>query len=284
MPNDAPSTGAAGKQQGFLRIINHSNRPGMARIHGYDDSGMMAGPVMLSMDAMETVHVNSGDVEDGNEGKGLPNGIGDGAGNWRLVLASDEIDIEPLAYVRTKGDGLLIGVHDISSGAGMMHRVPIFNPGDNSNQRSSLRVVNLGDDMANLTITCIDDAGAAGADDMTETVPANGAMSIGAADVEAMGLGDGAGKCSLMVMSDQPVQLMSLMDTPSGHLANLSSGRREYRGAAGLYQISFDDGMSDGGILVPVAGQQTLRLVTGRRRSRNEFHSPGDLQFERRER
>ena len=250
VPNDAPSTGAAGQQQGFLRIINHSNWEGTVRIHGYDDSGMMSDTAMLSMDAMETVHVNSNDVENGNEGKGLPTGIGDGTGNWRLVLASDEIDIEPLAYVRTKGDGLLISVHDISSSAGMTHLVPIFNPGDNPNQRSSLRVVNLGDGVANLTITGIDDAGAAGADSMTATVPANGAMSISAADVEDMGLGDGAGKWSLMVMSDQPVQVMSLMDTPSGHLANLSSGRQEYRGAAGLYQVSFDDGMGDDGIIV----------------------------------
>ena len=250
VPNDAPSTGAAGQQQGFLRIINHSNWAGMVRIYGFDDMGNMMGPAMLSMDAMETVHVNSEDVENGNENKGLTDGIGDGSGNWRLVLASDEIDIEPLAYVRTKGDGLLISVHDIVSGEGMMHRVPIFNPGDNPNQRSSLRVINLGDAMANLTITGVDDMGAAGENSMSATVPANGATSISAEDAEAMGLGDGAGKWSLMVMSDQPIQVMSLMDTPSGHLANLSAGRQEYRGAAGLWHISFDDGMSDDGILV----------------------------------
>ncbi|MCY4565972.1 MAG: hypothetical protein OXE40_16005, partial [Gammaproteobacteria bacterium] len=116
------------------------------------------------------------------------------------------------------------------------------------NQRSSLRVINLGDAMANLTITGVDDGGAAGENSMTDTVPANGATSISAANAEAMGLGDGAGKWSLMVMSDQPIQVMSLMDTPSGHLANLSAGRQEYRGAAGLYQVSFEDGME--GIIV----------------------------------
>lgn len=250
VPNDAPSTGAAGQQQGFLRIINHSDWPGMVRISGFDDMGMMSEIAMLSIGANETVHVNSADVENGNENKGLPGGIGDGSGNWRLVLASDEIDIEPLAYVRTREDGLLISVHDIVSGEGMMHRVPIFNPGDNPNQRSSLRVINLGDAMANLTITGVDDMGAAGENSMSATVPANGATSISAEDAEAMGLGDGAGKWSLMVMSDQPVQVMSLMDTPSGHLANLSAGRQEYRGAAGLWHISFDDGMTDDGILV----------------------------------
>ena len=250
VPNDAPSTGAAGQQQGFLRIINHSNWAGTVQIYGFDDMGNMMGPATLSLDANQTQHVNSDDVENGNEDKGLSGGIGDGSGNWRLVLSSDEIDIEPLAYVRTKGDGLLISVHDIVSGEGMMHRVPIFNPGDNPNQRSSLRVINLGDGMANLTITGVDDGGAAGENTMTATVPANGATSISAADAEDMGLGDGAGKWSLMVMSDQPIQVMSLMDTPSGHLANLSAGRQEYRGAAGLYQVSFEDGMGGDGIIV----------------------------------
>ena len=250
VPNDAPSTGAAGQQQGFLRIINHSNRAGTLRIYGFDDMGNMMGPAMLSMEAMQTVHVNSGDLEDGNEGKGVSGKLGDGAGNWRLVISSDEIDVEPLAYVRTKGDGLLISVHDIVSGEGMVHRVPIFNPGDNTNQRSSLRVINLGDGMANLTITGVDDGGAPGVNSMTATVPVNGATSISAADAEDMGLGDGAGKWSLMVMSDQPIQVMSLMDTPSGHLANLSAGRQEYRGAAGLYEVSFEDGMGGDGIIV----------------------------------
>ena len=249
VPNDAPSTGAAGQQQGFLRIINHSNWAGTVQIYGFDDMGNMMGPATLSLDANQTQHVNSDDVENGNEGKGLSGGIGDGSGNWRLVLSSDEIDIEPLAYVRTKGDGLLISVHDIVSGEGMMHRVPIFNPGDNPNQRSSLRVINLGDGMANLTITGVDDGGAAGENTMTATVPANGATSISAADAEDMGLGDGAGKWSLMVMSDQPIQVMSLMDTPSGHLANLSAGRQEYRGATGLWQVTFEDGMGGDGFI-----------------------------------
>ena len=250
VPNDAPSTGAAGQQQGFLRIINHSNWAGTVQIYGFDDMGNMMGPATLSLDANQTQHVNSDDVENGNEDKGLSGGIGDGSGNWRLVLSSDEIDIEPLAYVRTKGDGLLISVHDIVSGEGMMHRVPIFNPGNNTNQRSSLRVINLGDGMANLTITGVDDGGAAGENSMTATVPANGATSISAADAEDMGLGDGAGKWSLMVMSDQPIQVMSLMDTPSGHLANLSAGRQEYRGATGLYQVSFEDGMVGDGLII----------------------------------
>ena len=168
VPADAMSTGTAGQQEGFLRIINHSNKAGMVEIYGVDDSGMMMGPAMLSMEAMQTAHVNSGDLENGNEDKGVSGMLGDGAGNWRLMISSDEIDIEPLAYVRTLDDGLLISVHDIASEAGMMHRVPVFNPGNNTNQRSSLRVINLGDAEANIMITGIDDMGAAGEGDLCE--------------------------------------------------------------------------------------------------------------------
>ena len=250
VPADAMATGAAGQQEGFLRIINHSNKAGMVQIYGVDDMGMMMGPAMLSMEAMQTAHVNSGDLENGNEGKGLSGMLGDGDGNWRLTISSDEIDVEPLAYVRTKEDGLLISVHDIVSEAGMMHRVPIFNPGSNTNQRSSLRVINLGDAEANIMISGVDDTGAAGGAIVSDTVPANGAKSISAADVEDMGLGDGMGKWWLTVAADQPIQVMSLMDTPSGHLANLSGAKREYRGAAGLYQVSFEDGMGGDGIIV----------------------------------
>ena len=127
-----------------------------------------------------------------------------------------------------------------------MHRVPIFNPGSNTNQRSSLRVINLGEAEANIMITGVDDMGAAGGAIVSDTVPANGAKSITAAEVEDMGLGDGMGKWWLTVAADQPIQVMSLMDTPSGHLANLSGAKREYRGAAGLYQVSFPSEMEGG--------------------------------------
>ena len=255
IPADAMATGAAGAQQGFLRIINHSDTSGMVEIYGYDDGGVMMGPAMLSMAANQTVHVNSDDLENGNEGKGLTGMLGDGMGNWRLTISSEEIDVEPLAYVRTKGDGLLFSVHDIASEAGRVHRVPIFNPGSNSNQQSSLRVINLGKTTANVTITGVDDMGAAGEASVSLSVDANGAVSRTAAEIESMGLGGGHGKWSLMVAADQPVQVMSLMGTPSGHLANLSSAKREYRGAAGLYEVTIggvmgDDAEENKGIIV----------------------------------
>ena len=90
-------------QEGFVRIINRSNRRGTVSIHAIDDSGRRVGPLSLSLNAKETVHFNSEDLERGNPSKGLPPpGAGTGHGDWRLELDT-ELDIEALGYIRTSG-------------------------------------------------------------------------------------------------------------------------------------------------------------------------------------
>ena len=64
---------------------------------------------LLSLDAKQTRQFNSQDLEEGDVSRGLPEGVGDGRGDWRLELHTD-LDIEPLAYVRT--DASLGSVHD----------------------------------------------------------------------------------------------------------------------------------------------------------------------------
>ncbi len=237
-------------RQGFMRVINHSNRAGMVEIHAYDDMGMAFGPVELSLEAGQTVHFNSEHLEGADTSPVLDGSLENGMGFWRLVLSST-LDIEPLAYFRNKETGFLASLHDVATGTDTQHLVPIFNPGSNMNQESWLRVINLGDAAAMITITGVDDSGAASAGSVSETVPVGGAYSATAAQLEDAGLSDGAGKWSLMVMSDQPVQVMSMMNVAEGqYLSNLSAGRGEYRGAVGLWQVSFDDGMGGDGLVV----------------------------------
>ena len=243
-------------RQGFIRIVNHSGRSGTVRIYGIDDAGERRGPIELSIDALETVHVNSGDVENGNSDKGLSGGLGAGEGDWRLLLYGGDLDIEPLAYIRTN-DGFLTSMHDVVRETALHHRVPIFNPGSNDQQRSWLRLVNPGDAAAHVTITGRDDTGAASADHVRVTIPAGAAVTVTAQDLEAGAggvdgqLGDGAGKWSLDVAADRAILVMSLMSTPTGHLSNLSGARPEYRGAAGLWRVSLDGGTgADGYVLL----------------------------------
>ena len=145
-------------QQGFVRIINHSDHAGAVRIHAIDDSGQRFGPVTLDMVGKATIHLNSGDLESGNADKGLSGGVGDGEGNWRLELSST-LDIEPLAYIRT-ADGFLTSMHDLVAESGLrQHHVAFFNPASNRSQVSRLRLINPTDTEASVQIVGLDDGG-----------------------------------------------------------------------------------------------------------------------------
>ena len=228
----ASNTGLAG----FVRIINHSNRAGTVSILAFDDEGGRAGPVTLSLEASSSVHLTSADLENGNASKGLSAGIGQGAGHWRLELTS-ELNVEPLAYVRTP-DGFLSSMHEMAAetaeGSNRYH-VPFFNPASNTTKVSLLRLINPGDRAANVVITGVDDLGeAAPSGEARLRVGPGAARLLTAQQLEGGGagvtgrLGDGAGKWRLSVASDRPLRVMSLLRLETGqgrYLANLSRGQ-----------------------------------------------------------
>ena len=144
-----------------------------------------------------------------------------------------------LSYIRTT-DGFLTAMHDVAPSAGTRHRVAVFNPGSNRNQESLLRLINPGDQSAEVKITGIDDKGAAGTSAVSLSIPVGGTRTVGAWDLESGAegldgaLGDGAGKWQLTIESDSPVTAMSLLRSPTGHLTNLSTApSRGARGGAG---------------------------------------------------
>ena len=224
-----PTASDALGRQGFARIVNLSDSAGTVSILAYDDGGRRHGPVTLSLDARRTVHVNSVDLEDGEASKGLPEGTGaPSQGDWRLELTS-ELDINVLSYIRTPG-GFVTSMHDVVPSEGNTHRVPFFNPGNNTAQESLLRLVNPGAAEASVTVRGVDDLGAAapgGA--VTLTLPPHASRTVSAMDLEdgAAGLGgslgDGAGKWRLEVDSDSAIMAISMLSTPTGHLTNLST-------------------------------------------------------------
>ncbi|MDD9983848.1 MAG: calcium-binding protein [Gammaproteobacteria bacterium] len=252
-------------QQGFLRIINRSDRAGAVRIHAVDDSGERFGPVNLSLGAMASAHLNSMDLEDGNPDKGLSGGIGDGDGDWRLDLTTD-LDIEPLAYIRTS-DGFVTSVHDVVQPqfdyerylrrvSPNLYHVPFFNPGKNANQVSRLRLINASSTETLVTITGRDDAGASPpGGDVSITLPAYAARTITAQQLEDGGaglegsFGQGTGKWQLFIYAKEtlyeytrPIQVVSLLfSRGTGNLANLSSigpGNDPNRGGDGVDWIT----------------------------------------------
>ena len=248
-------------REGFLRVVNHSAQTGEVHIEAADDAGMSAAPVTLAIGAAQAVHLNSRDLEGGNAGKGLPEGIGPGQGDWRLTLSSD-LDIEALSYVRT-ADGFVTTMHDIAptmdNGS---HRVVFLNPGSNHRQESHLRLVNPGEDAATIRITGMDDAGQPGTAAVTAEVPAGQSRTLTAAELESGiapglsgALGDGAGKWRLRVESERDIVAMSLLATPTGHLANLSAPPPE-ADAGGAHVVPLFLSASD-----PLERQGFLRVV-----------------------
>ena len=219
------------QQQGFVRIANHSDRSGSVEIHAIDDSGRRFGPVSLLLGAGVSTGFNSRDLEQGNPSRGLSGGVGEGNGDWRLELRT-YLEIEARAYVR--GDGFLTSVHDVveeEEGAlgPRTYRVPFFNPASNRSQATLLRLINLGSDPAGVVIAGFDAQGnPPPGEGMALFLPAGAARTLSAQQIEQGGsdllgsLGDGEGKWQLLILADQPLQVMSLVRSPSGYLGNLS--------------------------------------------------------------
>ena len=235
LPLVMPASGV--DREGFVRIINWSDSPGSVRIRGVDDSGQRTETITLSLDASSAAHFNSGDLESGNESKGLSGGIGQGDGGWRLELESD-LDVEALAYVRT-ADGFVTGMHDLAVDVEGIVDVPFFNPAGNTDQESRLRLINPDGLDAKATLSGRDDIGRVPPYGRTRvTVPAGGSRTITARQLEAgaEGLsgrfGDGVGKWRLSVASEQPIQVMGLLESPAGNLTNLSTAASEALGPA----------------------------------------------------
>ena len=223
-----PSASDALGRQGFARVINHSEEAGEVEIEAFDDEGMSYGPLTLAIDAGETVHFNSNDLEEGNANKGLTGSTGPGQGDWRLDVSS-ALDIEVLSYIRTS-DGFLTAMHDTVPVVDGGSEAAIFNPGSNQNQESLLRLVNPGDEAAEVTITAVDDRGSSPGGGVMVTLPARSSVTYTAAELESGGaaglegsIGDGAGKWRLLIESESDIVAMSLLSSPTGHLTNLST-------------------------------------------------------------
>ena len=235
--------------KGFVRIVNHSNAAGTVEIHGIDDTGRAHGPVILALDGQEAVHLDSRDLEAGNAAKGLPKGLGDGDGYWRLRLAT-ELEIEALAYIGTE-DGLVTSMHEVArttQGADgeTVHYVPFFNPGRNTRRVSWLRLSNSSRRDVEVTIEGRDTAGMAAPEGVVSlTLPAGQVCMLSAQALESGEpeseydtctgeqfdfegrFGDGAGRWSLFVIAEGgDTQVMSLLKSTTGYLANLSIPNR----------------------------------------------------------
>ena len=219
-------------REGFVRVVNHGDESGAVSITAFDDSTREHDPVTLTLNGHEAVQFNSSDLEEGNDRKGLADGVGVGEGVWRLELTSD-LDIEVLTYIRTS-DGFLSSMHDLVPRAVRRHRVATFIPGSNTNQVGRLRIANPNDEPVKVAIKGIDDQGDVPGTGVRFSVPANGVRTLTAQELESDPegddtgnltgtLGDGEGKWQLIVATNRTTRVMSLIESDTGLLTNLSS-------------------------------------------------------------
>lgn len=219
-------------RQGFVRIISRDDHHGEVHIQAIDDTGHEADEITLTIDGMGTVHFNSDDLENGGtdaEEKGLSDSTGAPmGGDWRLKLTSS-LDIEVLAYIRHE-DGFLTSMTDTAPSHGPRHRVAVFNPGSNPNQVSHLRLINPGDESAQVNIVGIDDGAESPGETVGVSVGPGQALTLSAEVLEddssdfAGKLGDGSGKWQLNIVASESIMVMSLMEsTMTNQLTNLST-------------------------------------------------------------
>ena len=250
-------------RQGFVRVINHSDAAGEATVTATDDAGFAYEPLVLEFSPRQVRHFNSDDLELGNPDKGLTGATGPGTGAWRLVVESDEVDVEALAYARA-ADGFLTAMNDVVPREDGALRVAVFNPGSNVDQTSLLRLVNPSAEDAEATVTGVDDAGLSPGEPVLLELPAGSACTVDAAQLESGaglacgspqdGLGDGAGKWRLAVASEAPLEAMSLLTGPAGHLTNLSG--RAAEDDEGVWHVDLFPAASD-----PLGRQGFVRVA-----------------------
>jgi len=261
-------------RQGFVRVVNHSDRDGSVEIEAHDASGLL-GATSLSIGARQTRHFNSDDLADGNARKGLPDGVGGGGGGDLWLRLTSDLDLEVLPYIRTPNDGFLTGMTASVPREGRTYHVPTFNPASNPNQLSSLRLVNRDSaTTADVEIRGVDDAGEIAGPVSIALAPLHVA-TLTAADLEDGtnvddgAFGDGTGKWRLVVTSANPVSVSSLMSTPTGHVTNLS-GSNPQADYAPADQTAADERLEGHRIVTGDGGDHVDFLADRRFRERTD--------------
>ena len=148
-------------QRGILRLVNTGTAASEVRIVGTDDGGARpGGPVRLTIEPGGARELSAADIESG--ARDLRGALGDGQGNWRLTVASDEPIL--VASLLESPTGYLSNLSTVpdnkerQDGGATTHHVPLFlSAADEWGRRSFVRVVNNDEAAAVVRVRPFDD-------------------------------------------------------------------------------------------------------------------------------
>ncbi len=210
-------------QQSFLRIVNASSQTGTFVISGFDANGFAApgGTATFTLNPFASKQLTTQDIENGNTEKGLVGALGNGTGRWQLYVSSDLAleDTRVMSLVRTS-DGFLTNLSRPAPESGGATHIYMFNPASNTEQRSSLYLVNLGANTNQLSVQAWDDAG--NEKTFNSQIGTLSSVEFTAAEIE-QAIGTGVGKWRFRITGTQQFKAFSLLNTSTGFLTNLSS-------------------------------------------------------------
>ena len=225
-----PSTSRAENNKGLLRIVNVDSTDSEVTIKAFDDDGEEFGRITFNVSAGHTISLDAADLENGNESKGLNQGLGTGTGDWRLTLSSTT-KIDALVYM-TAGEALYSTLHDVIEPTDDEYWIPLVPGNGELSTGSYLRLTNLNDQVVDVTIRGRDDSGVLG-DQVSLSLDSHHSRWLSIADLEAGEgvdgkLGDLDGNWRLTVRANAPIQVMAFVSNDSEVLSNLSSVHRAY--------------------------------------------------------
>ena len=278
-----PAPGASGDPQGVLRIVNDAGEAATVEVFAIADDGTRSGPATVALGAASAAEFDATELRSANAARGLSGGLGSFSGDVRLSIGSD-LPVVPLAFVRAP-DGSLSAMHDTVRAASSesegdyRYDVPIFNLSTAVAQAGRLRLINPGDTPAAVTIGSRDDGGSATMGTVQLSLPAEGARTLTAQQLEAGGtgltgrLGAGIGRWRLSVSSDRPLQVVNIAVSPSGHRNNLST--TAVRGAAPADRAGFDGRFVGENAVLEVQGGQLALAIADNGRFSETMQSDG---------
>jgi len=198
--------------------------------------------VSFELGANGSKQMTAQDLENGNATKKLTGKLGDGAGKWRLTIASP-LSLSAQSLIRTP-DGFLTNMSAlVTPNSNGSSTVSFLNPASKTAQQSFIRLINTGAESSSITISALDDVGQISPNgDVLLTLAAGKSLELSASDLEQGNpnlqlngsLGVGSGRWRLNVSSQPKIKVMNYVLTSTGFLTNMSE---VVRAASGRHTV-----------------------------------------------